>query len=358
MLKFSLTSYRSNGIYRWVNSFSQNGAFIVPDTIAANLLVRILRAAEAEGGDRRVMLATVGLDETQLRNPLNRFAAPLALRFFKMLEHHFKDPAINLRIGERASMQNFSDLGYATRLESNLAAVIEANVRIQTLRQSMFRTIFEPTGRPPFLLWECHPDFANAYAPLIEFSVATYARLSRQILGEAPILRAVHFQHKARFQISRYEAVFGCPVEFSKPETRMEIAARQVFRPSALANPDLYHAASVRFEQPAQWMAQGKHHLAHSYFYLSSEMDKTPPTLDRMAKSFGMSERTLRRKLVEECTPFRNLLDLVRQDLCKLYLMEDKRPLGEIALLLGYSDLSAFSRAYKRWYGAAPSLMK
>jgi hypothetical protein len=63
VLKLSLTSYRSNGIYSWVNSFSQNGAVIVPDTIAANLLVRILRAAEAEGGDRRVMLAAVGLDD-------------------------------------------------------------------------------------------------------------------------------------------------------------------------------------------------------------------------------------------------------------------------------------------------------
>lgn len=355
MLKLSATSHRRGRIYSWVNSFSREGTALVPDTIAANLLVRILRAAEAEGGDRRFMLAAVGIEEGQLRNPLNRLAASLALRLFAMLEQHFKDPAITLRIGERASMQNFSDLGYATRLEANLALVFEANVRIQALRQTMFRTSFEPTGKPPFLLWDCHPDFVHPYAPLIEFSVATYARLARQILGESPILRAVHFQHKARFAPSIYDAVFGCTVEFSKPTTRMEIAARQVFRPSALANAGLFRAASTRFEQPANWMAQGKPHLAYSYFYLSSEMDKSPPTLDRMAHSFGMSERSLRRKLVEEGVPFRILLDRVRQDLCGLYFMENKRLMGEIAILLGYSDLSAFSRAYKRWYGTAPS---
>jgi AraC-like DNA-binding protein len=95
--------------------------------------------------------------------------------------------------------------------------------------------------------------------------------------------------------------------------------------------------------------------LANSYFYLSNALDKMPPTLDRMAASFGMSERTLRRKLEEEGLAFRDLLDRVRQDVCALYLMEDKRSLGEIALLLGYSDLSAFSRAYKKWHGVAPS---
>jgi AraC-like DNA-binding protein len=58
--------------------------------------------------------------------------------------------------------------------------------------------------------------------------------------------------------------------------------------------------------------------LAVSYFYLASELDKSPPTLERMAASFGMSERTLRRKLVEEGISFRDLLDRVRQDNCKL----------------------------------------
>ncbi len=332
-----------------------NGKAIAPDTMSASLLVRIVRTAVAEGGDRRAMLAAVGIDEAKLRNPLSRLSAHLVLRFFAMLEQHFGDASVVLRIGDRASMQNFSDLGYATRLQSNLASVIEANIAIQLLRQNMFRTSFDPTGKPPFLSWECHPDYVTAYAPFIEFSVATYARLSRQILGEPPLLRAVHFRHKARFAIEKYEEAFGCPVKFSMPETRMEIAARQLFRPSPLANPELFRAAANRYQQPATWMAEGKQHVAYSYFYLSNELDKSPPTLDRMAASFGMSERTLRRKLVEENYPFRELLEKVRQDLCQLYFLEGTRSLSEIALLLGYSDLSAFTRAHRKWRGVAPS---
>lgn len=355
MFKLSLTSRRSCRIYAWVNTLLESGTSVAPDTMSASLMVRILRAAVAEGGNRRTMLAAIGIEEVQLRNPLSRFSSHIVLRFFNMLEQHFNDPSVVLRIGEKASMQNFSDLGYATRLEANLASVIEANIRIQLLRQNMFVTSFEPAGKPPCLSWICHPDFITAYAPFIEFSVATYARLSRQILNEPPLLRALHFRHTPRFDVAKYEAAFGCAVQFSMPETRMEIAARQVFRPSPHANARLLDAASTRYEQPANWMAEGKTHLAFSYFYLSNALDKSPPTLDRMAKSFGMTERTLRRKLVEEGVPFRELLDLVRRDLWTLYAMEDRRSIGEIALLLGYSDLSAFSRAHKRWFGMAPS---
>lgn len=323
--------------------------------MSANLLVRLLRGAAAIGGDQRAILAATGIDEPALRNPLARLSSQLAMRFLSTLERQFGDASVLLRVGDKAAMQNFSDLGYATRLEANLAAVIQGNVAIQSLRQNMCRTELDVTAKPPSLIWHCHPDYVTAYAPFIELSVATYARLARQILNEPALLRVVEFRHQPRFAVEKYEAAFGCPVHFSKPHTRAEIAARQLFRPSPHSHPALLEAASARYRQPSDWMAERKVHLANGYFYLSNALDKSPPTLDRMAASFGMTERTLRRKLVEEGLPFRDLLDRVRQDLCRLYVIEDKRPFGEIALLLGYSDLSAFTRAYKRWHGIAPS---
>jgi AraC-like DNA-binding protein len=101
-------------------------------------------------------------------------------------------------------------------------------------------------------------------------------------------------------------------------------------------------------------MTEGRKYTALSYLYLASELNKSSLTLERLAASFGMSERSLRRKLVEEGYPFRQLLEKVRRDLCDLYYMEGCRPMGEIAELLGYSELSAFSRAHKGWYGASP----
>jgi AraC-like DNA-binding protein len=328
---------------------------IAPDTISASLLVRVIRAATEAGANRPALLDAIGIDDARLRNPMNRFSAQLAVRLFSYLERQSGDPSTALHVGEIAYMQNFCDLGYATRLAPNLGAVIDGNIGLQILRQTMFQTTYEPSAKPPTLYWHTHPDNVITYGALIEFSVATYARLARQVLGEPPLLYSVHFRHGARFDPARYEDMFGCKVHFNMPETKMEMAARQLFRPSPLANAALLQAATNRYQQPALWLMQGMNTAAHGYFYLSNGVDKSPPTLDRMASSFGMTERSLRRKLVEEGQPFRTLLDRVRQDLCKLYVMEDKRSLSEIALLLGYSELSAFTRAHKRWYGVAPS---
>ena len=341
-------------IYKWVDEIVGTGA-IAPDTMSASLLVRVLRAAFDDEASRSALLDAVGIDAVRLRNPLNRFSSQIALRFFSALERHFSDPGTTLRIGEKAGTQNFSDFSYTSLLAINLAEVIRVNIQIQALRQSMFVTEFNMSDEPPTMHWPLNADLVDSYAPVIEFSVASYARLARQALGERPIISYVHFQHSARFDPGLYAEAFRCPVHFDMPETMMELTAQQLFRPSPHSNPALLQAASNRYRQSADWLALGLHHTAHSYFYLSSELDKSPPTLGRMASSFGMTERTLRRKLVEEGYPFRELLDRVRSDLCGLYQMENKRSLSEIALLLGYSDLSAFSRSYKRLHGSAPS---
>jgi AraC-like DNA-binding protein len=349
------TAKGGRSIYYWIDNLLQHTKTIPPHTMSASLVVRILRAAVAAGGNRREILAVIGLDDARLRNPLSRISAQVAIRFFKILQTHFDDPAVHLRLGEKAVVQNFSDFGYAARFETDLASVITAHAGLQPLRQTMVRTAFHSDGRPPFFTWDCLPGLLQDYASMLELSVMTFARLSRGVLNEAPLLRSVHFQHEPQFDVAIYDAAFGCPVAFGMPQTRMEIAGRQVFRPSPFANRALVDAASERYVQPARWMLRGRTHLASSYFYLTSELDKSPPTLDRMAASFGMSERTLRRKLVDEGMSFRDLLDLVRKDMCKLYFMENTRSLGEIAMLLGYSDLSAFTRAYKKWTGTPPS---
>ena len=76
---------------------------------------------------------------------------------------------------------------------------------------------------------------------------------------------------------------------------------------------------------------------------------------DSVASALHMSVRTMHRKLVDEDQNFRNLLVEMRRNLAELYIMDNSLTLTEISMLLGFSEPSSFSRAFKSWTGSAPS---
>ena len=81
-------------------------------------------------------------------------------------------------------------------------------------------------------------------------------------------------------------------------------------------------------------------------------------SFDRVARRLHMSGRTIQRRLREEGTSFKKLLDEARRELAEEYIRDPRFTLLEVAFILGYSDYSSFSHAYKRWTGTAPSKTK
>lgn len=78
------------------------------------------------------------------------------------------------------------------------------------------------------------------------------------------------------------------------------------------------------------------------------------PSLEEMAANFNTSARSLQRRLQDEGITYQQLADSTRKSLALHYLKSDKHPLKEISYILGYNEISAFSRAFKRWTGASP----
>jgi AraC-like DNA-binding protein len=313
---------------------------------------RIVRAALELGASKPKIMTQIGIDDAGLRSPLGRMSGVVLLRMLDQLARDLGDPAVALKIGQNSGPRSLSDPGYATRFLPNLAATLSANIELQSARQTMATTSFDQSAKPPVMSWSLNGSDPDIVAGLLELSVSAFMRIARDALNEPMDIRRIEFAHSPRFDVSLYENIFNCPVTFNTERSAAWLTARQLFRPSPFANAPLQMAAYARYEQPRQWILDGKSVSAHTYLYLLMELDKSPLKLDRIATAFGMTERTLRRKLVEEGHPFRDLLDRVREDMWMLYDMEGNRSLGEIAILLGYSELSAFTRSRKRWLGS------
>jgi two-component system LytT family response regulator len=121
--------------------------------------------------------------------------------------------------------------------------------------------------------------------------------------------------------------------------------ARLVTSPLAARGPD---TGAIRARSAVETTSESLRRL------LEQELCGGNPTLPHMATRLHMSARTLHRRLDEEGTAFRQVVDEVRRELAERHLRERVLPIGEIGFLLGFSESSAFHRAFKRWTGWRP----
>jgi AraC-like DNA-binding protein len=89
--------------------------------------------------------------------------------------------------------------------------------------------------------------------------------------------------------------------------------------------------------------------------FFAARLPDGPVTLDMTARELGMSTRKLQRNLKLEGTTFQDLLNETRRDLAQRYVQDRQNDLTEVAFILGFADLSTFSRSFKRWTGTSPS---
>ena len=172
--------------------------------------------------------------------------------------------------------------------------------------------------------------------------------------GEGINLHEVHFLNSAPKNISVYEQYFQCRVRFDQPRTQLILPVAEAFKP--LRNGD--HTLQQLLLQQAQALldklpnsTQLDQRLQHA---ISTGLQKNQYQIDFIAKKLGVSVRQLQRHLQQQNATFQERVQEVRFMLATEYLKDPHLSLQEIALLLCYSEQSAFQRAFKHWTQVTP----
>ena len=164
---------------------------------------------------------------------------------------------------------------------------------------------------------------------------------------------AADFMHEQPDDLAEYRRLFGnCPLQFGAKANRLVIDAATAAKPIAGRDARLYSVLEADLERLLSAMPQGvldavRHEIAQS-------LSHGVPSIDEVAKRMQLSRRSLQRRLADEGYTYKQLVEQLREQLAKQYLAAVDQPLLEIALLLGYSELSAFIRAFRRWTGDTP----
>ena len=146
----------------------------------------------------------------------------------------------------------------------------------------------------------------------------------------------------------------GLPVKFGQPENSLSIRAADADRPLTGANRELL---AVHEEVILRHLAhlESANLLERVRVAIVEELPSGRVTEEQVADALNMSRRTLHRRLREYSTTFRGMLGQVRQELARRYIREERYSVTEVAFSLGYADTSAFSRAFRGWFGISPT---
>lgn len=190
-----------------------------------------------------------------------------------------------------------------------------------------------------------------------EFSIAVTCSLVRAMLGKAWAPLEIHFEHSVgslpEQSSATIQRLLGAPVQFEQPLNRLIIDRADLGRLVSLPQQPIapYLEQHLRDLLPFD---EERGFAAQVTFLVARRMGHRPLSMGSLANELGVSTRTLQRRLAEEGTTLRAVIQSERARLAEALLESKRKPIGSIAHELGYADPAIFSRAFRSWHGGNP----
>lgn len=304
-----------------------------------------------------------GLDEqafadlngkTRERNPNARLDVDVADNVFRRAITLIPDPAFGLRAGECWHPSNLGALGYAWLSSASLRdGLNRVQLYSQVIGQAAEYRIEESADSVKLVINNTREASELAYV-LADCSLSILMAMCRINAGSEFRPSLVRMKRPPPAQPEIYSDFFGCPVLFNAGEVSFEIGRAVAEAALPTSNFELALAFDAILSKQLGQLNQADV-VSQIKAFLLNQLTAGEPSERGLCKSLGMSQRSLQRKLAEQNTTYKQVLDGVRYDIAKSYLSESSHTATEITFLLGFSDLSAFTRAFKRWHGQSPS---
>ncbi|MGE3508696.1 MAG: AraC family transcriptional regulator [Vicinamibacterales bacterium] len=314
----------------------------------------LVSGLQALGHDPSPLLALAGVDGALLTDPDAHVPWAAVLALIAHAVERTGDASLGLHLAEHADLASLDVHVYAMASSPTLRDAYDRLCRYQRLIHETTRIELMVQGDRATLR-HVMPGGMIAPRHSAEFLLAMWVRGSRLAIGSQWKLAEVHFGHPEPPDSNDHHRIFGAPLRFGTGENALLVPAALLDIPCARADPALLalldRYAADRLERAPRTTSFADRARAA----LLVDLRGGNPSASRLASGLRMSVRTLHRTLAAEHLSYRTLLDRVRHELSCQYLADDRVSIAEAAFLLGFSELSAFYRAFKRWTGQTPA---
>jgi AraC-like DNA-binding protein len=304
------------------------------------------------GLDPYRLLSRAKVRPEELSDPENRVPAAAVARLYDDAVKESGCQAFALLMAECRSFASLGPISLLLRHQPTARDVVKTLVEHVKMFNDVLDISLEEDGGQATIRCNYMPGYATR--PLLELAVAlTYRAISETAAGRWRAA-SVHFSHSAPTDLRAHRRVFACPVRFDSEYDGIACSSASLDLPNPAWDPELAsHARQfvsiLEAERPRGTITD---RVRHSIYLLLPDGDVS---LQRAADNLGIHPRMLQRLLEREGGSFASLLNEIRRELALRRLTDSDKPITEIAMLLGYSAPSSFTRWFTEEFGKSPA---
>lgn len=323
-------------------------------TLSVQAAKKLLEAAAALGVPVDAACAAARLDPRLCDDEHARLPLGVMHALWEAVAERYGRDDLVVRVVGHLSPRDYGVVGFLCMSSQTVGAAVELAAKYLRLYADEPRLEVTAGGQLRLHFTQPLPERAGLWLAT-EAALAELLSAARALSGRQLVPRAVSFTHRALGDRRPLDAFFGVPVRYGAETTALELTPEQLALALPRGDPRLQSLLEPVAQEALSRARRDESLLERARRELGGALSGGPPTVAVVASKLAMSERTLRRRLVEEGVGFRELLEQTRLDLARQYVADPAVPLAEVSFVLGFSEPSAFHRAFKRWTGRTPA---
>lgn len=318
---------------------------------------KIVDALKEEGVALQAALEGIHISEAELSSPLTKVSVNQIVQSYRNALTCSQNPSFSFDAGSKFHLSTFGIYGLAVLSGVDFRQTAAFAVQYYQLTAPLVEVTFEET--PSSAVWTItvlpfrHLD-AALHDFIVELQFGALLCVHRDVMGSDFHLTQVQLTSQRPFRATRHAEQFGCEVLYGQPRNRLLFPSEWLDNKPSLGNPLTYAQLAEISDKLLTELKQNTGVAGKVRQVLLANLE-CPPDSDALAGRLGLSARTLRRRLQQENTSYRELIDDLRAQTAIRYVRDTNLTLENIAFLLGFNDPAAFRSAFRRWTKLAPN---
>jgi AraC-like DNA-binding protein len=324
-----------------------------PQVLAA-AATGIVDTIQSLGGDVDRIFGAARVDLELLGSPYNEINLAQYCQLFEESARHTRYDNFGLRFGHHFKPRQLGPIGYMAINSPTMLAGLRALIEYFPAHQQNTTLAVREEGDLLHLDYQITDGRIGRRRQDAELSLGMFRNIFQHCHGRGWAPLEIHFEHPGPVDWHEHETLFDAPVFFSQPTNTMLFRRRDLDAPMPAPDLGLFTLLEP-FMRGRRQRASVDDLVGLVRQKIEAHFGTGDPSIKKVAAELGLTSWTLHRRLRDRNVSFHDLVRGARRELALRYVGQPHIPLTEVAFLLGYSELSAFSRAFRLWTGMAPA---